>query len=354
MSSHGLFSHSHRQRREQLADRPRLVGFGDITQLSVITRDLEGTTAGLARALGVGHFKIASLDEPALFNRTYRSEPSPWSARAAITWVGQTQLEVIQPVGGRSVFDDFLRRRADRHGVQHVYLELDGASYEATLDRLSDAGYPLAQHAQMNAAGKLGILPMPALPRCMAEKHATRFGYTSTCEPLKVDLEVAQFPPGVSQRLALRAMIPERWMPDDGASRPDFETLPKSAPVIDLDGLVVVARDIEQVAAAYGKLTDRPVQIEANDGELLPGSGPIAQIAAGSLLLVLAQPTGGPLAARLSEHGEGIQVVRARTGAGLAEAREALSALGWSFSLPNLADHPDVPFALWISPRGPR
>ncbi len=45
-------------------------------------------------------------------NGTYRGKPSDWSSIIAFTWVGDRQLELIQPLNGPNIYSDFL----DKHG----------------------------------------------------------------------------------------------------------------------------------------------------------------------------------------------------------------------------------------------
>ena len=337
-------------RRETLADLPRLSGFKTLTQISVITADIETTTSALERCLYPGHFKMLTLDAPQLFHRTYSGEPSDWSAKVGLTWIGGIQLEIIQPMSGRTVYKDYLDRTGRQHGIEHIFLERDADSYEATLKRLSQAGYPLVQQAQMNAAGKLGIMPMPALPDVLAGKLATRFGYTRSFDALKIDLEVAKFPPGVTQRLALRAAIPERWIPEGAPHR--FEDLPSDAFLADLDGLGILCEDLDAVVAAFGKLVDRALQLERYADDPWPGRGRMTRLGVGDVLLLLIQPDDGVLAERLAEHGEGVQLVRARpTKVGLKGVQEALTTRGWALlsrAPVVVAEHPEVPFLLWL------
>jgi hypothetical protein len=322
--------------------------FGELTQVSVITPDLEQTIIKLRAALGAGSFKVVTMDAPALFNRTYGGQPESWSMRLGISWIGNMQLEVIQPLGGKTVFRDYLEAKNGRPGIQHIFLDRT-VSYEQALEQLSKAGYPLKQHGQMNAAGRLGILPMPALPGFLAARYGARFGYTSTQSSLKVDIEVAKFPPGVSQRLALRAAIAERWIPDE--DRKHFERPTSEAILRDIDAVYVFARDVDALADAYGRLAAGPVKVEHYDGDLLPGAGRAAAIRAGSRTIFLVAPADEALRKLLSSEGEGIRILRGRPLATLAASVQALESRGWKLrrSVAGvLARHDEVPFALWL------
>jgi hypothetical protein len=338
-------------RKKLPADLPCLIGIREITQISVITRDTERSAQQLVEALKVGSFKLFSAKAPALFNSSYKGKPEDWAMKAGLTWIGNTQLEIIQPTAGKTVYNDYLVNRNDRAGIEHVYF--DAVNFENTLDRFVKAGYPLQQEAQLNAAGKIGFFPIPALPKFL--KHlAARFGYTSTQESLKLDIELAKFPQGVTQRAALRAAIPERWIP---SSKPiHFEDVPSDCPIKDIDAFYVLCNDLDPLVTAYSKLTDRVPVIEMYNNDHLPGKGRLARIAAGSSLLALVQPEEGPVQSALSEYGEGLSIIRVRPQHDVKTSVESLLDLGWNCQesksphgeIRFYATHVMVPFGLWL------
>ncbi|MEM6844934.1 MAG: hypothetical protein AAF632_22155 [Bacteroidota bacterium] len=339
--------------RKKLPEKlPALSGIREITQLSIITRDTEKTVQQLVKALNPGSFKLLSAKPPELFNTSYQGAKENWAMKAGLTWIGNTQVEVIQPIAGMTVFDDYLVHRDDRAGIEHIYF--DAENFETTCNLYRKAGYPLQQDAQLNAAGKLGILPIPALPKFL--RHlAARFGYTSTQDALKVDIELAKFPQGITQRTTLRAAIPEKWVP---ASRPfHFEDMPAQCPLKDIDAFYILCNDLEVVTWAYSKLTDKKPVIEKYDEDHLPGTGRLAYIRAGTSLLVLVQPEEGAVHTWLSEQGEGLSLLRGRPQRDIKSTKALLQDLGWVCSESKsaigevrlFATHQSLPFGLWIS-----
>lgn len=331
-------------------------GFGELTQIAIITENASQTIQDLNHALRAGSFKVFDLNTPELFNRQYRGEDEPWTMRLGVSWVGDMMVEVIQPTGGRSVYADYLANRGGRTGIEHIYLDRSGVSYPEAKSILEKAGYPLAQEASLNAGGRLGWVPMPALPHFAAHSYGARFGYTSTRDTLKIDIEVAKFPPGVWQRLALRAAVPSEWIPND--DRDDFESLPYDAVLRDIDMVYVLANDFDSLVSHYAKLTVRPPQVERFEDDHLPGRGRMARIRGGSCLLGLVGPERGVLTELLTDAGEGITLVRGRPMRDLTSAREALDSRGWRVEqfeargirkAPGVyATHERVPFALWM------
>ncbi|MGD1840032.1 MAG: VOC family protein [Thermonemataceae bacterium] len=331
---------------------PTLVGITALTQVAIITRDTEETVKQLAKALNPGSFKIVSAKSPELFNTTYKDKPENWSMKAGLTWIGNTQLEIIQPTSGRTVYDDYLNERDQKAGIEHIYLAAQ--DFDKTRSHYEAMGYPLQQEAQLNAAGKIGFLPVPALPKFL-QHMAARFGYTKTQQSLKLDIELAKFPKGVSQRVALRAAIPEKWLPSHQPSL--FESVPTDAPLRDLDAFYVLTKDLETLVAAYAKLTDKKPEITPYYDDHLPGEGHLAQIRVGTSLLVLVQPKQGEIASLLSDLGEGLTLLRGRPQEDVSTTIRLLTSLGWTChkSASTLgkkrafAKHPAIPFALWVT-----
>src|SRR3990167_3840268 len=74
---------------------------------------------------------------------TYLGKPGNWVCNLHIAYAGDTQIELIQPVSGASMYQESL----DRHGdaVQHVAYWLDDADYDAAAAHLESSGYPQIQ-----------------------------------------------------------------------------------------------------------------------------------------------------------------------------------------------------------------
>ncbi|MEL6944950.1 MAG: VOC family protein, partial [Bacteroidota bacterium] len=169
-------------------DLPFFKGVSGLPQISIITRDTEKMARQLSEMLKLGSFKIFSAQSPQLFNATYDNKPEDWAMKAGLTWLGSTQIEIVEPTKGRTVYEDYLNSRNQKAGIEHIFFTTD--NFETTLNDLEKVGYPLKQEAQLNAPGKLGIFPVPALPSFL-KNLAARFGYTSTMKSLKIDIEVA-------------------------------------------------------------------------------------------------------------------------------------------------------------------
>ena len=335
------------QRNGALSNLPRIKGVNGLTQIAVITRDTEKMANQLSESLDIGSFKLFTAKQPELFNSSYDNKPENWAMKAGLTWLGSMQIEIIQPIAGRTVYDDYLNARSQKAGIEHIFFATE--DYEGTKKHFAQLGYGLKQEAQLNAAGKMGIFPIPALPSFL--KHlAAKFGYTSTIDELKIDIEVAKFPKGVSQKVALKAAIPEKWIPESKSIL--FEETPEGSPLGEVDRLFILCEDLDVVVSNYAKLTDRPPTIEDFEPDSLPGKGRISKITVGNKLLVLVQPVEGDLADRLATYGEGLSVLGAIPKVNIEKSITRLKELGWGCSTYDnctIANHVNVPFAILVS-----
>jgi len=93
--------------------------YGHVVQMGWIVRDLD-RVVDYWEKLGLRNVHRNGLRE--FQDITYRGKKSPLSVKTAYGRIGDVQIEWIQPVKGRGVYDDFLRKRGD--GVHHLAFAL--------------------------------------------------------------------------------------------------------------------------------------------------------------------------------------------------------------------------------------
>src|SRR5258706_4995669 len=112
-------------------------------QVAWVVRDIAATEDFFVETMGISRFmhmdNLAAKDTEG----TYMGKPGNWVCNLHIAYAGNTQIELIQPVSGDSMFQESL----DRHGdaVQHVAYWLDDADYDAAAAHLMASGYPQIQ-----------------------------------------------------------------------------------------------------------------------------------------------------------------------------------------------------------------
>ena len=108
-------------------------------QVAWVVRDIASAEKFFIETMGISRFmhidNLAAKDTEG----TYMGKPGNWVCHLHIAYAGDTQIELIQPVSGASMFQESL----DRHGdaVQHVAYWLDHADYDAAAAHLESSGY---------------------------------------------------------------------------------------------------------------------------------------------------------------------------------------------------------------------
>ena len=112
-------------------------------QVAWVVKDIVRAERFFVETIGIPRFlrmeNLAARDTQG----TYLGKPGDWVCHLYIAYAGDTQIELIQPVSGASMFQESL----DRHGdaVQHVAYWLDDSDYDAAAAQLKAAGHPEIQ-----------------------------------------------------------------------------------------------------------------------------------------------------------------------------------------------------------------
>jgi catechol 2,3-dioxygenase-like lactoylglutathione lyase family enzyme len=145
-------------------------------QIAWVTRDLDATEKALTSLMGAKkwvrmpgvHFGPESC--------THRGAPADFVADVSLSYAGDTQLELISPVRGDSIYAEFLESSGP--GLHHVCIEApDPESFEA-----------MVRDAERNDAPVVceGVMP-----------GGMRFAYVSAAGAGVAYLEIAYLPPEI-------------------------------------------------------------------------------------------------------------------------------------------------------------
>jgi hypothetical protein len=145
----------------------RILGM-DVAQIALVVRDLD---ALLERwiAVGYGPWRVYEYGEN-LARRRYRGSDGTYAMLLAVSDTSP-QIELIQPLAGPSIYEDWLTERGE--GLHHVGLLVDG-DFDAAVERLVAAGFPVIQ------SGDFGPL------------HDGRFSYHDTQAALGMIVELVR------------------------------------------------------------------------------------------------------------------------------------------------------------------
>ncbi len=135
---------------------------GTIAQIGIVVRDIEASAKAWAALLGQ---PVPDIVVTAGYERArtqYRGEPTPARARLAFFRLGQVTIELIEPLGGPSTWQEHLEAHGD--SLHHIAFVVQGM--QQTLAGLAAQGlspvqrgeYPGGRYAYVDGGEKLGAI----------------------------------------------------------------------------------------------------------------------------------------------------------------------------------------------------
>jgi methylmalonyl-CoA/ethylmalonyl-CoA epimerase len=113
-----------------------------VTQVGVVVRDVEKVAERLS-FLGIGPFQEMKL--PPDRKELFRGKPALADARILAAMLGETQLELVQPLAAESPHREYLDTKGE--GIQHIMVAVD--DIEKEIKRLTDKGCTLLLDIRM-------------------------------------------------------------------------------------------------------------------------------------------------------------------------------------------------------------
>jgi len=145
-------------------------------QIAWVTRDLDATEKALTTLLGAKKWVRMPGIHFGPDACTYRGRPADFVADISLSYAGDTQLELIAPVTGESIYTEFLDRAGA--GLHHVCMEAtDADAFDAALRDAERNGAPVVQQ---------GVMP-----------GGMRFAYVSAEGAGVPYIEIAHIPPEI-------------------------------------------------------------------------------------------------------------------------------------------------------------
>ena len=100
----------------------------EIQQIAWLTRDLEKSMQAWIDVLRVGPWRVFSFTDKTVKNLKVggRLVEEPFEFRIGISSVGNMEIELIQPVRGPMIYEEYIQRRGE--GLHHIKEKLAGRS----------------------------------------------------------------------------------------------------------------------------------------------------------------------------------------------------------------------------------
>lgn len=112
-----------------------------MTQVAIVVRDIERSAKAYAEFFRLPVPQIILTDGVEKANTRYKGEPTEARAKLAFFNMGSLSLELIEPVGGPSTWQEFLDRHGE--GIHHIAFNVKGM--DEILVNLDQRGVPTVQ-----------------------------------------------------------------------------------------------------------------------------------------------------------------------------------------------------------------
>ena len=119
---------------------------GDVMQVAMVVRNLDAAMKRHWDDFGVGPWDIYTFDPSKVRDYTCRGKPATYSCLIAVAWRGEIQLELMQPLTGRSIYDEHLERRGE--GLHHIKMYY--ADCKKAVADFTRRGYPVIQSGRFD------------------------------------------------------------------------------------------------------------------------------------------------------------------------------------------------------------
>ncbi|HEY1839703.1 MAG TPA: VOC family protein [Mycobacterium sp.] len=136
------------------------LSFGSPVQVAWATHDLDVTETALTGLLGVKKWIRLPDVHFAPDTCSYLGHPADFVANISLSYLGDMQLELIEPVRGPNIYSDFLRDSGA--GLHHICVEADSPeAFDAALASAAEQGAAVAQQGVMPGGLRFAYLSAP-------------------------------------------------------------------------------------------------------------------------------------------------------------------------------------------------
>ena len=139
--------------RKQLMDAsaPKSSFGSHLTQVAWVVKDIKTAEVFFRDTMGVTNFiKVENMRSQEV-EGTYYGRPADFEWHVYIAFVGGAFIELIQPVSGRSIFQDYIDQNP-AGGVQHLAYSVPIADLDRVTAELTNKGHPIIATFNMPVA----------------------------------------------------------------------------------------------------------------------------------------------------------------------------------------------------------
>ena len=126
---------------QESGQKESLFGGGNVVQIGLVVKDIEKTSQAFANFLGVDVPQWFLTDTVDKAHTEFKGSSTPARAKLAFFQLKNISIELIEPVGGPSTWQEFLDTEGE--GVHHIAFEIKGM--DEKIKQLAAQNMPLIQ-----------------------------------------------------------------------------------------------------------------------------------------------------------------------------------------------------------------
>ena len=114
----------------------------NFAQIAWVVKDIKTVKGFFQDVMSISNFSKVETTRLKEFDGTYYGEPCDAENLVSMVYTGGTFVELIQPVSGRSIFQDYLDKNP-AGGIQHVAYRIPVAKLDKVISDFADKGFPV-------------------------------------------------------------------------------------------------------------------------------------------------------------------------------------------------------------------
>ncbi len=139
-----------------------IFGGGRVTQIGVVVQDIEKASQAYSEFLGMGKPQWFLTDTVDKAHTVFKGESTEARAKLAFFELNNITIELIEPVGGPSTWQEFLETKGE--GIHHIAFEIKDMDKKIELlmgggmSLLQKGDYEGGRYSYMDAGEDLGLI----------------------------------------------------------------------------------------------------------------------------------------------------------------------------------------------------
>jgi catechol 2,3-dioxygenase-like lactoylglutathione lyase family enzyme len=137
----------------------KILGLDKVNQVGIVVRDMDRAIKNYGEIFGIPFPKVVVPD---YFNRVYRGKPEHFRMKIGLAMVGELQIELIQPLEGKTIYGEFLEKWGD--GIHHLGFDVNNLDERVAAFQKLGIGALMSgervggKFAYMDTEGAVGII----------------------------------------------------------------------------------------------------------------------------------------------------------------------------------------------------